>query len=380
METMSIGGQQTYLLNLWNNVSSLELYTAYFIDGKMRDKFERISVDCYKIKPASLSLKYYLYHLHHFGLVVYQLYVIIKYNNIQIIITNGFLSYFFGCILKIVTRIKVVRLTGCDPARNEAFHFERNFNRVPLHKFTDLYFGWDDLYRQYILKGVDPKKLSYRWAKIHAVDTNLFYPEDNYKTRRLLQILDLQKEQNIIIGWHGRLAEDKEIWHTIEMLKELKKQGFDNFKFLIVGDGSSRLKIQTTLENYNLDNLSIFTGEINYEDINNYYRIEDVEVLLDEDPIGGSHIREAMACGKVVLTTNGASRFQEQFISHGKTGFLVDPDNMYQEAAKIIVDLHNNRNLLNTVGNNAATYVKNNFSFSKRAKIFESECLSLIGR
>ena len=58
----------------------------------------------------------------------------------------------------------------------------------------------------------------------------------------------------------------------------------------------------------------------------------DIVPLLESDPHGGSILREAMACGKLVLTVDGPSHAQTSFITHQTTGLLVDSATFLNDA------------------------------------------------
>jgi len=378
IERLTIGGQQTYMLNILQKIPNFNVYTAFFIDGPLRKNFDEISIKSFKINPDSMNLKYYAYRPWAFLKVLLMIRNIVKEENIKLIITNGFLSYFFGCMVKLIVNIKVVRFIGADLVRNESFHFVKRFHKFPLHKLTDLFFGYEDILKQIECKGVNKAKLVYSLGNLQAVDTNLFFPMKDRSTDLLATKLNLDRPNNIIIGWHGRIHYDKEIMHTIEMLKVLKIKKFNQFKFLIVGDGATIHDIKKELKQAGLFEKSVFTGMVSYFDINKYYSITDVEVLLDYDPIGGSHVREAMACGKCVITTNGKSGFQGTWIENERTGYLVSPQNMYEETADIIIKLHKNKEILKEIGQNGSTYAKKYLSFKNVAKIFESECISIL--
>ena len=375
-ERLTFGGQQSFMLNVLQRTKSFNIYTGFFVDGPMREDFDKISKKTFKIDPDNMDLKYYIKRPYSFLKVLISLRRIVKKEKIDFLITNGFFTYFFGCLVKLIVKVKVVRFIGADLVRNEPFHFVKRFNSFPLHKLTNLFFGYEDILYQMEKKGVSKNKLAFRLGNMQAVDTTMFFPFENDITQDLIKKYNLQKEENIIISWHGRIHYDKEIFHTIEMLKVLKSKNFEQFKFLIVGDGASINDVKSELSKNNLLHHTIFAGIQPFNTINNFFNITDIEVLLDFDPIGGSHIREAMACGRIVITTNGKTRFQETWIEHSKTGFLVSPENMYAETADIIISLHKNRPLIHEIGKNGAEYAKRNLSFENVAAIFESECIT----
>ena len=100
----------------------------------------------------------------------------------------------------------------------------------------------------------------------------------------------------------------------------------------------------------------------------NYYSIIDFEVLLDNDPQGGSHIREAMSCERAVISVDGNSGVQRDLIQNNKTGFLVSPDSRISEAAEIIIKNYSDKEFLKEIGSNAREFIKQH-SFANLSKI-----------
>ena len=149
IERLTCGGQQTYMLNILKNTKCFTIYTAYFVNGPMKKDFDKISKKSYQMGTYSLNLKYYIKRPYYFVKILMELRKIIKEDKINIIITNGFMSYFFGCLSKLIVKVKVVRYIGCDLLRSERFHFVKRFNKFPLHKLTDLIFGYEDILKQH---------------------------------------------------------------------------------------------------------------------------------------------------------------------------------------------------------------------------------------
>lgn len=375
IEGLNFGGQQTYMHNVLKRVSSLKMHTAYFLNGEMYQEYKDISLSMNRINTPTKNPKDVIIKPWLFVRILYNLVRIIRQKKINVIITNAFITYMFGSIAKLFVNVKVIRIIGGDLVRNEAFHFVKTFHWVPLHLLTDRFFGWSAMLRLHQQKGVPSYKLVN--TPTASVDINHFLPFSQDEVGKLRHQFNIP-DKHIVIGWVGRIEPDLEFFHTVEMLKILKERAFTYFTFFVVGDGSYKSILEDTLKKLNLYEHTIFVGKKQYSEIRQYYGAIDVEVLLDKDPQGGSHLREAMACGKVVLTTNGTSGVQSEFIENAKTGFLVPPEDMYNKAADIVIFLQQNKDVLIRVGENAHIYAKNNMSFDSVAQILEKECHVLV--
>lgn len=141
----------------------------------------------------------------------------------------------------------------------------------------------------------------------NCIDTNKFKPIDDIKILNVYRDkFGINYDEKVIV-FSGRLSREKGIE---ELLKSIKFLKINNYKLLIVGSCFYNLKINTDFEK-ELIKLSlpfkdkiIFTGYVKYDEMEYIYNLADVVVLpsMWEEPAGLTII-EAMACGKVVITT-----------------------------------------------------------------------------
>ena len=102
----------------------------------------------------------------------------------------------------------------------------------------------------------------------------------------------------------------------------------------------------------------------------------DVVPLLEEDPRGGSILREAMACGKVIITVDGKSGAQREWVNHLDNGILVASDNFIDESASWIQKLKYDSHLYEKIGNSGVAYCKEKMGFEIQSTIIETQCLA----
>ncbi|MBU0995292.1 MAG: glycosyltransferase family 4 protein [Proteobacteria bacterium] len=170
---------------------------------------------------------------------------------------------------------------------------------------------------------------------------------------------------------------NKKIILTVSRLVERK--GIDTFiksmiiiikslpeaHYLIVGTGSYGEKLKELVCRYKLNKHITFAGFIPDEEINAYYSVCDLFVLVSRclsigDIEGfGIVFLEANYFGKPVLAGNSGGI--SEAVLHNKTGIIVDPDNI-QEVAKAAVQLLENRTFSQKLGTAGRERVLNEFT------------------
>jgi glycosyltransferase involved in cell wall biosynthesis len=198
------------------------------------------------------------------------------------------------------------------------------------------------------------------------VDCDLFKP---YAIKNLRSKLGIE-DNCCVIGWVGRIDKDLDsiaVFETLELCNVLNTKYPDFcFRFLVIGDGNNKVNLIDKVKRLNLTEKTIVLPSKSQEDLVDYYNIIDFEVLLDEDPQGGSHLREAMACGRVALSVDGLSGAQARLIENKQTGILVKPENRIEEAAISIVSLSGEQR--RRIGERAVYFVKRH-SYECKAKL-----------
>lgn len=145
------------------------------------------------------------------------------------------------------------------------------------------------------------------WGR--GVDLDLFHPN-----RRAAHALTRSgADEPLTIGFVGRLAPEKQV-HKMKSLF-----GIANTRFLVVGDGPERRRLEAEFAGYPVT----FTGALQGAPLANAYASLDVFVHFGTEETFGQTIQEAQATGlPVVAPASGGPRF---LIDHGTSGFLADP-------------------------------------------------------
>jgi glycosyltransferase involved in cell wall biosynthesis len=125
----------------------------------------------------------------------------------------------------------------------------------------------------------------------------------------------------------GRLAPEeryKGFDETIMAMPRLLTR-FPKLKYLVVGDGGDRTRLETKARDLGVSDCVIFTGKIPESEKVAHYNLVDVYVMPSSGEGFGIVLLEAAACGVPVI----ASRVDgsREALLDGRLGRLIDPQN-----------------------------------------------------
>jgi glycosyltransferase involved in cell wall biosynthesis len=136
-----------------------------------------------------------------------------------------------------------------------------------------------------------------------GVDTDKFAPERRTVNDGIFRL-----------GSVGRLRAEKNVRMLVELEKNLIAAGKENFKFLIVGEGTEREYLEKNLKN------AEFTGFLAGDALSEAYANMDVFIFPSETDAFGNVAQEAHASGvPAIVSDQGGPKF---IVSHGENGFV----------------------------------------------------------
>ena len=366
IEGLNVGGQQTFYYNIFKHLvkdGRLKVHIVYIKEhAPLLHMYEssgftvnRINGDGYLFslrRPFSIKLIKQVLSLRKYIIT----------NKIDYCGGNGFPTFFVSSLTKLVTPFRLIRFVGGDLRNHDGKIFRLFASIFPLYRMPILFFGYSYMYRLLVESGVKRERIPKLFSG-HAVDSKMFQPSaarPGFKHQVGI------KENSIVVGWVGRLSPEMEIFETIDVVIELSSRNID-FHLLIVGDGPIKNIIEEKIERSGLKNKVSMVGEIPVGKVVDYYNIMDVVPLLAEDPHGGSILREAMSCGIPVITVNGKSRVQEDFIIDDVNGILINPEGRIESCADKIEGMLKDKTIKNRLGKAARKYVIKKLSFRRSA-------------
>jgi glycosyltransferase involved in cell wall biosynthesis len=155
----------------------------------------------------------------------------------------------------------------------------------------------------------------------NCVDVNRFKPGE--RDRSLVDRYGLHSSKVMLTV--GRMAAGeryKGFDEVIDVLPQLL-QRFPNLKYLIVGDGSDRGRLEATVKMLGLSDYVIFAGQISESEKVAHYRLADAFVMPSYGEGFGIALIEAAACG-IPIVGSSADGSRDALLD-GRLGRMVDP-------------------------------------------------------
>ncbi|MCL0065577.1 glycosyltransferase family 4 protein [Dehalococcoidia bacterium] len=173
-------------------------------------------------------------------------------------------------------------------------------------------------------------------------------------------------ERNNLVGYIGRLSEEKGVLNFVKAIPKIIK-GKDDLQFLIGGDGQLRDEIEEYLENENLNDKVNLGKWIPHNELPNYMNELKLLVLPSYTEGLPNIMLEAMACGTPVLAT--AVGAIPDVIKDGQTGFIMENNSPECIAENVIRALkHPN---LEKIARNARALVERDYTYEKAVESYK---------
>jgi glycosyltransferase involved in cell wall biosynthesis len=154
---------------------------------------------------------------------------------------------------------------------------------------------------------------------LRGVDTNFYSPDKRTVNDGIFRF-----------GYVGRLRPEKNLRLLAKVENSLLEKGKENFKFVIVGEGSEREWLAENMKTAEL------TGFLEGEALAQAFANLDVFLFPSETDTFGNVVQEANASGvPAIVTSKGGPKF---LIKHGKTGFVAKDENEFIELSMKIME------------------------------------------
>lgn len=233
-------------------------------------------------------------------------------------ITHGYFNYSSKEI------VKYLSLFYCDKTVTELI--------VPTKKTYDLF---KDKYK------VD--------RNIHIVPTGIeierFYIENVEKkeVEAVRKALDIKKK-DFIIGYVGRIAEEKSIDTILKATAKVYKKN-KNIKLVVVGDGPDLESLKKLAIELKIDDITTFVGKVAWDNVPIYYNLFDVFVTASTTETQGLTVIEAMAASLVPVCID-----DESFTSTVIDGLNGKIFHNLEECSEILLQLSTNSKMVQKLG------------------------------
>lgn len=192
--------------------------------------------------------------------------------------------------------------------------------------------------------------------------------------------IDLAKFNIIHFGSMGRA---NGLQYIVEAAKITQNRGLEDVEFLFMGDGATLPELKLLVEECELKNVK-FLGNHPMKTVAEVVNLCDVSItsflnlpiLKTNSP---NKLFDSLSAGKPIIVNSDG--WTKDLVENEDCGFFVDPDNPADLVDKII-QYKNDKNLLNTWGNNARKLSETTFNRSilanKVAEVIEKNASALV--
>ena len=357
--SLNVGGTEKHVLNLVSHINRIKynpVICCLFELGELGEQYVN-NEEGILVYSNLIKSKYDLSGIYR-GLQI------IRNENIHILYTiNSPLTQLWGTILSKLagTDAFITRVATTKPR----YHAERRMiaNKIML-PFVDKIIAQADTHKEYLIRfeGIKKDKIE---VVYNGVELEKFHVETD--------ILKLKESMGIggsdpVIGIVARLAPEK--GHDV-LLKAAKKvvNEFSLARFLIIGDGEEKQKLQQLTSKLGIESNVSFLGV--RKDIPIMLSIMDIAVLSSKQIVEtvSNAILEYMAAGKPVVATNAGSTVD--LVDNGKTGFLISCGD-HEAMADSILKLLGDRDLASKMGKAGREKIKEKFTVQQMISKYES--------
>ena len=216
--------------------------------------------------------------------------------------------------------------------------------------------------------GLDPQKITIITS---GTDINMFKPLKVDKAG-LLRSYSIEVVDRPVVFFGGRLTVQKGVDTLLRAASTYSK--IDGRPItLIAGDGNIRNDLEQLAEELKLDSV-YFLGARSHEQMVKLFNIANVAAMPSIFEAFGLVSLEALACGTPVIAGNVGGFSQ---IVNNEIGYLMEPGDYKTLAEKIITFIRDG--FKDKVGDKAAAYIRQNFSWDKTVENIEKLYQQVLG-
>lgn len=303
---------------------------------------------------------------------------IIHREKVQVLHTFGFYAGLFGRLATYLSRPPLV-ISSERATRAWMKHLHNpayfSIDRL-LAGRTDVFIANAEAVKQFAIsdKGLPSERIV---VVYNGIDTTRF---SDVPANSQIAISDKYGflPDDRVIGMIARLDPMKDHQTFLQAAKVLLNY-YPNAKFLIVGDGPLRPKLETIVQQLEIQSSVCFAGTQHDADLIHHMARMDVVVSASKEGEGCSNsILEAMCMGKALVVTDAGGN--PELVSSGATGVIVPITDSFA-MSQAIATLLNNEGMRIRLGQNAREYAQRKFSVARMVaettQIYEQKLASL---
>jgi len=359
-----IGGVQTYV-HQFATVLDSETVVVLAPKHKLAKEFDANN----KFKTIRKNLLWPIFMWPRWTKMFWQVLRIIKKENIEIIYLHHVLPV--GYVAWLIKKIKkipyIVFSHGTDIEAGTRSKWKKTMLNFVCRDSEQIVFNSENLKNR--LLRILPE-LENKASVLYPCPEPMFFEPVN--PEKIAQM----KAQYALEGKHvmlsiSRLTDGKGITHLVRILPKIL-ESVPNLVWFLIGGGPKREFLIKEIQKNNLQNVVRLVGEVKHEDLNSFYHLADLFVLLTHPDEGreeclGMVFLEAAAAGLPVVA--GKSGGVEEAVINGQTGIIVDIYKGDKIMTDSIVEMLKNPDFAKRLADNARDRVKTDFKWESQLKV-----------
>lgn len=359
-----IGGIASYVHQFADELNSDEVVVlaSHYKNAKEFDKQE-------KFKTIRKNMLFPIFIWPRWVKLFFQVLLIIKKEKIDIIYLHHISSA--GQAIRFIKKFKkipfIIFSHGTDLENISSSKWKRKSLKKVLDESEQIVFNSKNL-RHRLLKVLP--EYENKASVLYPCPDQIFYKPINKEEVNSLRAQYALEGKKVMLTV-ARLDEGKGYTHLIRMLPKILKQ-VPNLVWFIVGDGPKKDFLLKEIQKNFLQSVVRFIGEVPHEELNKFYHLADLFVLLTHPDEGreeglGLVYLEAAAAGLPVVA--GKSGGVEEAVIHTQTGVLVDIYKGDKSVIKSIVEMFENEDYTKRLSENARIRVESSFKWKSQLKV-----------
>jgi len=296
---------------------------------------------------------------------------IVKQEKIEIIYLHHILPVgYIGYLIKKFYQIPYLVFShGTDVEYATRSPWKKNLAQKVMQGAEQIIFNSESLKRRLLARLPD---FTNKCTVLYPCPESIFYEMPKAEVIADLKTQYALEGKRVMLSI-SRLGEGKGITHLVRILPRILQQ-IPNLVWLIVGDGPKRDYLIKEIQKNNLQNAVRFIGSIPHNELNKFYHLGELFVLLTHPDEGkeegiGLVFLEAQAAGIPVIA--GKSGGVEEGVINGETGIIVDIYQGDKIVADSICEMLKNKEFAKRLSINAQVRMKNDFNWENQLQVIK---------
>ena len=300
--------------------------------------------------------------------VAWSLHTILKQGDFNLVHTQGYFADICG--LPVARKLGIPTIATCHGfiANDRNLRSYNFLDKYALRLCNKVITVSESIKNELISGGLKKERIK---VIPNAVPTD-FDPQETLRMRRARREAIKVRDDELVIGYLGRLSEEKGLRYLLEAVTILRSARFAVI-LLLVGDGPQKRELESLAIKGKIENSVVFAGF--QTDTAKWVSAMDLFVLPSLTEGAPMALLEAMALGVPAVAT--AVGGVPNIIKNRENGILIPPRDTHA-IVKELIRILNNPSLISDLGRSARYTVESRYNIKSWSKLVESIYLKAV--